>query len=86
MSARRYMTTAELSLALSINAGTIQRWRRLGLIRPELVTPGGQARWDEASVREQLHVLDEQRRAELGQQEQDEIDRARSQEGDSERG
>jgi DNA-binding transcriptional MerR regulator len=71
------MTTAELALALSINAGTIQRWRRLGLIRPELVTPGGQARWDEASVREQLRVLDEQRRAELAQRERDEIDRAR---------
>jgi DNA-binding transcriptional MerR regulator len=75
--ARRYMTTAELALALSINAGTIQRWRRLGLIRPELVTPGGQARWDEASVRDQLRALDEQRRAELEKQEQDEIDRAR---------
>lgn len=63
MSGRRYLTTAELARALSINAGTIQRWRRLGLIRPELVTPGGQARWDETSVREQLRLLDERRRA-----------------------
>jgi DNA-binding transcriptional MerR regulator len=79
MSDRRYMTTAELARALSINAGTIQRWRRLGLIRPELVTPGGQARWDEAGVREQLRLIDEQRRATLEQQERDDIDRARDQ-------
>lgn len=53
--------TAELAKRLRVAAGTVQRWRRDGLITPALVTPGGQARWVEADVREQLRRLDEQR-------------------------
>jgi DNA-binding transcriptional MerR regulator len=59
---RRYLTTRELSRALAVAPTTLQRWRREGLIRPELVTAGGQARWIEADVREQLRKLDEDRR------------------------
>jgi predicted site-specific integrase-resolvase len=75
MTDRRYLTTAELAKALSINPGTIQRWRRKGFIKPALVTPGQRARWDEASVRAQLQALDEQHRAELEAQERAEFDR-----------
>ena len=46
--------TTELAKRLRVAAGTVQRWRREGLIIPALVTPGGQARWIEAEVREQL--------------------------------
>ncbi|MBN9096793.1 MULTISPECIES: helix-turn-helix domain-containing protein [unclassified Pseudonocardia] len=53
--------TAELAKRLRVAAGTVQRWRRDGLITPALVTPGGQARWVEADVRDQLRRLDEQR-------------------------
>ena len=53
--------TAELAKRLRVAAGTVQRWRREGLITPALVTPGGQARWVEADVRDQLRRLDEQR-------------------------
>jgi DNA-binding transcriptional MerR regulator len=49
--------TAELARRLRVAPGTIQRWRREGLIKPALVTPGGQARWDEAEVRAQLERL-----------------------------
>lgn len=53
--------TAELARRLRVAAGTVQRWRRDGLITPALVTPGGQARWVEADVRDQLRRLDERR-------------------------
>lgn len=59
---RRYLTTAELARALAVSATTLQRWRRQGLIKPELVTAGGQARWVEADVREQLRRLAEEGR------------------------
>ena len=49
--------TTELAKRLRVAAGTVQRWRREGLITPALVTPGGQARWVEAQVREQLRQL-----------------------------
>lgn len=64
MSTRRYLTTAELARALSVSATTLQRWRREGKIVPVLVTAGGQARWVEADVRDQLRALNEQRRRE----------------------
>jgi DNA-binding transcriptional MerR regulator len=58
----RYLTTSELSHHLGIAARTIQGWRKKGLITPALVTAGGQARWIEQDVRDQLRKLDEQRR------------------------
>ena len=60
----RYLTTSELSHHLGIAARTIQGWRKKGLITPALVTAGGQARWIEQDVRDQLRRLDEQRRRE----------------------
>jgi excisionase family DNA binding protein len=65
VSSRRYLTTAELARALAVSATTLQRWRREGKITPVLVTAGGQARWVEQDVRDQLRELDEQRRREL---------------------
>jgi phage terminase Nu1 subunit (DNA packaging protein) len=56
-----YLTTKGLALALGVSARTIQGWRQRGLITPALVTAGGQARWVEADVREQLRILAEQR-------------------------
>lgn len=60
--AARYLTTSELSHRLGIAARTIQGWRKNGLITPALVTAGGQARWIEQDVRDQLRKLDEERR------------------------
>lgn len=56
------LTTPELAQRLRVSARTLNRWRQEGWIRPELVTVGGQARWVEADVREQLRLLAEQRR------------------------
>jgi hypothetical protein len=63
-SQRRYLTTAELARALAVSTAAVQEWRRKGYITPELLTAGGQARWDETNVREQLR----QRNEELRQQ------------------
>ncbi len=60
----RYLTTSELSHHLGIAARTIQGWRKKGLITPALVTAGGQARWIEQDVRDQLRRLEEERRRE----------------------
>ena len=51
------LTTAELAKRLGLSGRTIQRYRRSGALEPELVTPGGHARWDEKKVREQLRAL-----------------------------
>lgn len=62
MAGKELLYTAELAARLRVSARTLQSWRRQGLITPELVTVGGQARWVEADVREQLRLLAEQRR------------------------
>ena len=51
------LTTAQLARRLNIAARTLQRWRQEGWITPELLTVGGQARWVEADVREQLRAI-----------------------------
>ncbi len=79
-----YLTTGELSRRLGVARRTIQDWRRQRLITPALVTAGGQARWVEADVREQLRKLDQQRVEELEQQERNELDRAEGRETDGE--
>lgn len=59
MASRRYLTTAELARALAVSTAAVQEWRRKGYITPELLTAGGQARWVEADVREQLRKRNE---------------------------
>jgi excisionase family DNA binding protein len=48
------LTTAELARRLNVTAGTVQRWVRTGRVRPTLVTPGNQFRFDVDDVLEQL--------------------------------
>lgn len=50
----RLVTSAELARAFGLSARSIQRYRRDGLITPEIVSPGGHARWDIEKVRQQL--------------------------------
>lgn len=58
------LTTPEIARLLRVSPRTVQRWWKVGWITPELVTPTGQARWVEASVRDQLRELNERRRRE----------------------
>lgn len=67
--------TKELAARLRVSPRTVQNWRQKGLIRPELMTPGGQARWIEADVREQLRVLAERAEQERAERERAEQDR-----------
>jgi excisionase family DNA binding protein len=48
------LTTAELARRLNVTQGTVQRWVRTGRVRPTLVTPGNQFRFDLDDVLEQL--------------------------------
>ena len=54
---RVLLTTAELARELRLSVKTIQRYQRTGKLRPTLVTPGGQYRWDLEDVREQMRAL-----------------------------
>jgi excisionase family DNA binding protein len=45
---------AELARRLNVTSGTVQRWVRTGRIRPTLVTPGNQFRFNLDDVLEQL--------------------------------
>ena len=53
----RLVTTSELARALGLHARTIQRYRSLGVLVPELESPGGHARWDIEKVKQQLRDL-----------------------------
>ena len=57
MAPERLVTTSELARALSLSRRTIQRYRSLGVLVPELESPGGHARWDIEKVKEQLRAL-----------------------------
>ena len=48
------LTTAELAKELSVSVRTVQRWVDRGWVRPELVLPSGQYRFDLDSVKRQL--------------------------------
>jgi excisionase family DNA binding protein len=48
------LTTAELARRLNVTPGTVQRWVRTGRIRPTLVTPGNQFRFNLDDVLDQL--------------------------------
>jgi predicted site-specific integrase-resolvase len=58
------LTTSQLSKRLGISVRTLQQWRVDGWIKPELVTVGGQARWDEDNVKAQLRELAERQQSE----------------------
>ena len=53
----RLLSTGEAARALRLNSRSISRWAKQGLIKPALVTPGGQYRWDLDELREQLRTL-----------------------------
>ncbi|MGH8965773.1 MAG: helix-turn-helix domain-containing protein [Actinomycetes bacterium] len=60
------LTTAELAKRLGVSPRTLQRWRNEGWIKPEWTTIGGQARWIETDVREQVRRHQEQIDGERG--------------------
>ncbi|WP_433272843.1 MerR family DNA-binding transcriptional regulator [Pseudonocardia xinjiangensis] len=57
MSEERLVPSTELARALGLSARTIQRYRQLGVLVPDVVSPGGHARWDVERVRQQLREM-----------------------------
>jgi hypothetical protein len=60
----RLVTTAELARALGLAPRTIQKYRKDGLLTPDLESIGGHARWDVDRVREELRRIAAERREE----------------------
>ncbi|AIJ26810.1 regulatory protein MerR [Amycolatopsis methanolica 239] len=58
---RRTVGSGELAAELGLSRRSISRYAERGWIRPALVTPGGQYRWDVEDVRKQLDALRERR-------------------------
>ena len=58
----RLLTSSELARRLNLSVRTIQHYRQKGVLVPDMETPGGQARWLESSVRDQLKKYAEERR------------------------
>ena len=56
MKTRRLLRTSEVAAALGVDRSTVYRWMRAGVITPETVTHGGQARFDLDKVRRQLEA------------------------------
>lgn len=51
---RKLLTSTELADELGLSASTIGRYVRDGSLKPTIVTPGGQYRWDLDDVKRQL--------------------------------
>jgi DNA-binding transcriptional MerR regulator len=58
----RLVTTAELARALGLAPRTIQKYRKDGLLTPDLESIGGHARWNVERVREELRRIAAERR------------------------
>lgn len=48
------MTTGALAKALGVSRAAVNRWVGIGLLVPDVTTPGGHHRWDIERVRVQL--------------------------------
>lgn len=58
------VTTSVAAKELGLSRSTLQRWAAQGLVEPDLVTIGGQFRWDVERLRGKLHELADERRGE----------------------
>ncbi len=51
----RLLTTTEAARAIGVSRGTLYRWwKGEGVVEPDSVTIGGQARWDLEDLRAQI--------------------------------
>lgn len=61
---KRLLTSGQVAAELGLSRSAIARYAREGSITPEVITPGGQYRFDLDRVREELRQLAERRRNE----------------------
>jgi DNA-binding transcriptional MerR regulator len=51
---RKLVSTSEAAAELGVSVRTLQQWRHDGTVLPDVVTPGGHARWDVERLRRDL--------------------------------
>jgi len=51
---RRLVSSGVAARHFGVDRSTLWRWQEAGLIRPALITPGGQARWELTALEHQL--------------------------------
>ncbi len=71
----RLVPTSALARVLGLSDRTIQRYRQLGVLAPDVVSPGGHARWDVERVRVRLREL-------AAQQQQEAVERQAERDAD----
>jgi hypothetical protein len=54
--AEKLVSTGEAAEAIGVGRVTLARWWKRGAVEPQLVTPGGHARWDIDALRNQLRA------------------------------
>ncbi len=54
MPRRKLVSSAVTAAELGVSQRTLQQWTADGLVKPDLWTPGGHARWDVDRLREEL--------------------------------
>lgn len=54
VSTEKLVATGIAAKAVGVDRGTLVRWWQNGLVKPDLVTPGGHARWSIDQLREDL--------------------------------
>jgi len=59
---RKLLTSGQLARELGLAAGTVSRYAREGILTPEVITAGGQYRFDLDRAREELRQHAAQRR------------------------
>jgi DNA-binding transcriptional MerR regulator len=53
----KLVPTGVAAKAIGVGRATLFRWWKDGLVTPEVVTPGGHARWNVADLKAQLRAL-----------------------------
>lgn len=66
----KLLSSGEVAHELGLSPRTISRYARQGLITAEIVTAGGQYRFDLPTVRAELHQLAQRRREHRARQQQ----------------
>ncbi|WP_043536101.1 MerR family transcriptional regulator [Saccharomonospora cyanea] len=64
MTRQKLLSTGEAAKHLGVARGTLTRWWQRGMVEPEFVTAGGQARWDLDDLLRQLEELRKRQRDE----------------------
>ncbi len=58
--AEKLVPTGVAAEAIGVGHSTLARWWKEGSVEPQLVTPGGHARWDIETLRNQLRAKRDQ--------------------------